>query len=57
MKKMYMTPEVELLTMNVEMPMAASDPIGTDIPGGPGFGGKEDGEGDVKESKYWDIWN
>ena len=35
MKKMYIAPEVELLTMNVEMPMAMS--IKTDA--GVGYGG------------------
>ena len=57
MKKMYIAPEVELLTMNVEMPMATS----VVVTGGPGvgFGGNGDDTDDpvVKEDQDWDIWN
>ena len=57
MKKMYIAPEVELLTMNVEMPMATSVKVnGAD---GFSFGGEGNATDDpsVKEDQDWDIWN
>ena len=55
MKKMYIAPEVELLTMNVEMPMAMS--IRTDAGVGYGGDGNDTDNPDVKDDQDWDIWN
>ena len=54
---MYIAPEVELLTMNVEMPMATS----VVVTGGPGVGfggnGNDSDDPGVKDDQDWDIWN
>lgn len=57
MKKMYITPEVELLTMNVEMPMASSIKVTGDSGIGYGGDGSDGDNPDVKADQDWDIWN
>ena len=50
-----MTPEVELLNMNIEMPMAMS--IKTDAGVGYDGVGDDSDDPDVKGDQDWDIWN